>query len=563
MLVFWGPAGFCPPQAAGPLKSECSGLLAPGSAWSFADGQTPTGARSAVVYSLSPENILNDRGNLQPFADYVCTRVFFGVVGNYDEWQQFDIAYREQRPYHGGGSVVLDFGRYQGQPLAAVVNRACPDPTDPNVTVNAAYTGISSDMEGARDPRYSGYTYYAPLVFADQGGLASVLEIQNSGIECTSLEIWFKDQENCLRSVLGDVLSLAPGETVRFDPNTVVGPNWLGSAWIRGSQPLGVVVDTMGANHFTSYAAVAADVWDLDWSYGNQVSYLPLTYSEHQGWDTAIQVQNLSATYAAKVKVYFLDRSGGVIATLMDWICPRGSQTFFLPLIDSIPGNWLGSARVESQEWVTPGGPLNDPPRIHAVALMEKWADPQRTSRREAVAYTGHSEGLLFDWQLGAGSGGTASGSAVMAVPLVAKDYRRITTELAITNLVPKPGFTDFAVFLYDQNGLLDYYCQKLNEKQVEYMDLATWGAINPRFMGSAVISAMFWEHDVFDPSGRFQRNLVGLGGVAVERIGGALGGPDVPGDESKAFEAFPVYDHFGTSETPGCPGVPRGFRGR
>jgi hypothetical protein len=31
-----------------------------------------------------------------------------------------------------------------------------------------------------------------------------------------------------------------------------------------------------------------------------------------------------------------------------------------------------------------------------------------------------------------------------------------------------------------------------------------------------------------------------------------------VPGDESKAFEAFPVYDHFGTDEMPQCPGVPR-----
>ena len=75
--------------------------------------------------------------------------------------------------------------------------------------------------------------------------------------------------------------------------------------------------------------------------------------------------------------------------------------------------------------------------------------------------------------------------------------------------------------------------------------------------MGSAVVSAVFWEHDVFDGAGGFQRNVVGLGGVAVERIGGTLGGPDVPGDESKAFEAFPIYDHFATDEAPACPGVP------
>jgi hypothetical protein len=274
----------------------------------------------------------------------------------------FDSAYRK-----GGTWAGLDFGRYQGEPIAAVVNRACPDPVDANLTNHAAYSGISSDMEGALDPVFGGYMYYAPLIFADQAGLKSVIHIQNSGAKCTSLEIWFKAQDNCMRSILGDVLTVAPGETVTFDPNTVVGPGWVGSAWIRGSQPLGIVVDTMGANHFTSYNGVAADVWDLDWSYGNDVNFAPLIYSEYQGWDTAIQVQNLSALYSAKVKVYFLDRSGDVITTLVDWICPRGSQTFFLPLIDAIPGNWVGSARIESQEWVTPGGPLVDPPRIASV----------------------------------------------------------------------------------------------------------------------------------------------------------------------------------------------------
>ena len=29
-LVTWGEPGFCPPQCAGPLKVECSGLLKPG-----------------------------------------------------------------------------------------------------------------------------------------------------------------------------------------------------------------------------------------------------------------------------------------------------------------------------------------------------------------------------------------------------------------------------------------------------------------------------------------------------------------------------------------------------
>ena len=552
LMVAWGDAGFCPPQAAGPLKAECSGLIRPGAAWSFAGSQIPAGAKSAVVYSLSGREVEIEGGGWMPFGRLVCEEFFFGVVGDDFEWARFDGAYRRGDVWEG-----LDLATYRGQPLAASVNRACPDPMDPNVTNHAAYTGISSDLAGAFDPETGAYSYYAPMLFASRGDLNSMINIQSAGLACSSLELWFMAQDNCLRPVLGDVLQLAPGETIMFDPNTVVGPDWLGSAWIRASQPLGIVVDTHGVNHFTSYAGLPADVYELDFTFGNQVNYAPLIYSEYQGWDTAIQVQNLSAYTPAKVKVYFLDRAGGVITTLVDWVCPRGSQTFFLPVLANLPGGWVGSARVESQEWWAPGQPLVQPPRVSSVVLLERWSDPARTSRREAVAYNAQTECLLYDWQIAPGTkGGTSSGSAVFAIPLVAKGNRGITSEIGITNLVPKPGFTDFVMYFYDQNGLVDYACQKLTEKQVEYIDLNTWGAVPQGYLGSMVVSAVFWEHDVFDGQGRFERNLVGLGAVAVERIGGTQGAPDVPGDESKAFEAIPLFDHFCPVRRPNCPGV-------
>ena len=40
-------------------------------------------------------------------------------------------------------------------------------------------------------------------------------------------------------------------------------------------------------------------------------------------------------------------------------------------------------------------------------------------------------------------------------------------------------------------------------------------------------------------------------------RIGGKLGGDDVSGDESKAFEAIPVFGFYLTEDRPNCPGVP------
>jgi hypothetical protein len=136
---------------------------------------------------------------------------------------------------------------------------------------------------------------------------------------------------------------------------------------------------------------------------------------------------------------------------------------------------------------------------------------------------------------------------------------------VAIANVVPKPGFTDFVIYVYDQNGLLDYVCQKLNEKQVEYIDLQTWGYINRGFKGSAIISAFFWEHDVFADDGRFLRNLVGLGAVAIERSKTSLG-KDIPGDEAAGDRGIPFrksdiedeeFDFGFLGVDPHCPGLP------
>jgi hypothetical protein len=132
-----------------------------------------------------------------------------------------------------------------------------------------------------------------------------------------------------------------------------------------------------------------------------------------------------------------------------------------------------------------------------------------------------------------------------------------VTSELAIANLVQKPGFTDFAVHIYDQNGYVDFVCEKLSDKQVEYIDLSTWGYINNGFKGSAIISATYWEHDVFSPTGQFMRNLVGLGAVTIERSGTTMA-QNIPGDQAAGSVAIPVFNDFSFAglSSPICPGL-------
>jgi hypothetical protein len=555
LLVVWGPPGFCPPQCAGPLKVECSGLLRPGSAWHFLGAQMPTGAKSGAVFSANVDELDGDI-----FADALCEALYFGVVGDCDDYRRFRKAYDEMGRWN-----AFDFGLSPAQPMAVEVLRDCPGDVRPGVRVTGSYTGIAGEFLGHWDPVFGGYGFYAPSLYATAGPFNSILYIQNAGYECTSVELWFKAQDDCLRPRICDILTLAPGETHQFDASSCVGPGWIGGAWVRSSQPLAVAIDHIGSDVLMTYTGQPAELnytfnGEPLYTTGSAVAYGPLVFSEYQGWDTAVVVQNLSGVTAAKVKVYFLDRSGGVITTLADWVCPQGTQTFYLPVIASLPGNWVGAVRVESQDWFTPGGPAVSGPSLHAVAQLIQYTDVARSDAQEAIAYNLFPEQLAFDWQLGSGSGGLESGVGRIGIPSFLKDRDNtgVTSELAIANVVSKPGITNFAMFIYDQNGLIDYICETLSSGQVEYINLANWGFVNPGFRGSAVISATFWEHDVFDSRGGFTRNLVGLAAVKVERSGTTLASP-IPGDESAGNAGFPIPGPlpFNGPAAPRCPGQP------
>jgi hypothetical protein len=588
MVIYWGAPGSCPPQCQGPIKVECSGLLKPGSTWNFIGpgglGQVPPGAKKGIVFSLDYRQIAGDI-----VADYVCEVVFATVRSDCDAYRRFKKSFDEN-----GGRRFFGFS-VVGEPVAAEVVRKCQSP---NLGIDnpivSAYSGIAGPMLGAADPVFggggSGFMFYAPLLYADQRNLNSWIYIQNAGLECTSVEIWLKEQGECIRATIDEIPALAPGETVQYNVAEILGPFWQGNAWIRTSVPAAIVVDNWSPDVLMTYHGKPAELnYTFDpnrafFTQGSQVAYAPLIYREHQGWTTTIQVQNLSSVMSAKVKVYFLDNGGDVIRTIADWICPRGTQTFSLATIGGLAGNWVGQARVESQEWWSPGGPrVPSGANIVAIAELIRYEGPAQEHLLEGMAYNLFPEQQAFDWQVGSGRGGLQSGVGLIGIPSILKQVDStsprslgLATELAIVNLVPLPGFTDFAMYIYDQNGLLDYLCQKLNEKQVEYINVGTdWRHVNTGFKGSAVISATFWEHHAGGSYRGGGRNLVGLAAVTVQRFGAPqqpIPDPlyDPPGDSASASEGFPIfgpwnYNTFrgfdaGGPHAASCPGVrPRG----
>jgi hypothetical protein len=558
ILLTWGspsfapfrvPSGPCPPHCAGPAQVECSGLIRPGAAWHF----RPAAATSGILFSASAATWPLPHAD-DIFADALCEILAEDVVGACSAYREFKQAFDARIRWRRRGPDP-DFGPFAGEPLAVHVLRRC-QPEGADGTIVSGYTAPDPLLNGRREPDFGGFAYHAPALYADWRGMSSYIYLQNLGLECTAVELWFKGQNDCLRAQVCEVPALAPGESQPFDVNACVGPNWRGSAWVRATQPLAIVADNWSDEVLMTYrqkgrqleplTRIVSNVptFNVQRSNESQVNYAPLVYRTSY-LDTTLWVQNLSAVVNAKVKVYFLDHSGDVITTVVDWICPRGSQSFFLPVIHNLPEPWVGSARVESQP-----RPFTPPPNIASIAELVRCSNPARTTPLEGFAYPLLTEAEAFDWPLGPPARSRCPGpgcTGQLAFPVVTD-----RSSIAIQNLVPQPGSTDIAFFLYDANGLVDLLCRTLSEQQVEYINLAIWDTLSPGFRGSAVISVTAWQHPVFDPAGSLSINPVGLAAVIVERklpqspIVSNLGKTNpssttIPGDERAGSTASPV----------------------
>ena len=315
-LVTWGEPGFCPPQAAGPLKVECTGLIKPGSTWNILGAQIPTGSKGGMLFKFSAKQLSASCRRRWPSRRTTSRPTTSARACSSASSATRTTTAASRRPTtRAWSSTWCRWTWPRGDGLLAVdVHRTCPGDVTPGVSVTRKYNGIAGTHLGVYDEVFGGYGYYVPLVYADKAGYNTIIYIQNGGLNCSSLEMWFQAQDDCLRAKICDVATLAPGETYQMDANDCVGPDFQGSVWIRSSQVMGIAVDIIGRDVLMTYIGEPAEInYSFDpngawFTAGNQVAFAPLIYSEYQGWDTGIQVQNLSAVVNAKVKVYFLDR---------------------------------------------------------------------------------------------------------------------------------------------------------------------------------------------------------------------------------------------------------------
>jgi hypothetical protein len=520
LLLVWGPETACAVGCTGPIAARCSGLIAPGGAWHFPAGDLPPGAQSAVLFSFHVRSLSQigvDLGFDDTVADFLCEMVFFGVAGDCGDYRRFRKAFDEGLEFGG-----VPLARAYGAPLAVDVRRGCPGDRNKLLDARAAYDAPAG--RAGFDPIFGGAAYFAPALYSGIGGFDSVLHIQNAGSRCASVEVWFVPEGGCSRSLRCPLpFQLAPGSAMRLPAGQCLTPGWRGNAWIRATEPLGIVVDVVGRDTLSTYTTVPAELrYEPDrpprFTPGSPVLYGPLLPVDTEAGEVRVHVQNLDDRNSAKVRMVYRDRRGSIVATISpEWLCARASRTFVVPeAVAGMPAP--GAVQVESLDWWGPDGPTTPATNLSAMVEIVRPGADGRAGRGAAATYALQPEQASFDWPLGA----AGDGATFLALPGLGDDGG--ATHLAVANLVPVAGATNVLVELRDANGVLGALCRQLAAREVAYLDLAHHGYLTPGLRCSALVSAAAWNHPVYDTAGTRLRNTVGLAAIAVE-IGSPGGG--------------------------------------
>jgi len=506
VLLTWQEPGFCPPESNGPLMAECSGLLAPGAAWTFGEAQVPAGSVSGALFSFNLRR-LSELGLQLTFddvaADLMCERLYYKVVGNGAAYADFLQAFRAGTDFAG-----LPLARLVGGPIGAQWIERCAG-GQPGYNAQRP-----SQASQPADDAAGGYLSFLPWVEPDW-----TLQVQNLGLGCAQAEVWFSVAPGEAKTC--EVLSIAPGDARSLRVGDCV--DRAAGAWIRASQPVAVVARLARDGHWASYSGQGG---------GGSLQHLVLP---RLGSALRIYVQDPWRTVAATVHLRVRDGDGADLLHREVQVAPH--ETVLLRVTPEELGAAADGPLSLVLESTREG--LNPPASVIAVALSEA---------------VGDAGAIGAAWSLEGGER-AQPGAALVGLPAIDRDSASVTgasraSRILVHNAAEATGFTDVALYLHDQNGFLDMTCQHLTDRRTAVIDLQAWGFIAQGFRGSALVSASFWEHDVFSPEGDFLRNVVALQ-AAVEEPSPRFGDPDLrPGLPGGAPEA----GFAAAADLPVCP---------
>ena len=500
-IVLWAGWDHCPPDSAGPLLARCSGLLRPGSSWTFAfsdlrssrGGGRRSFGHSAVVMNFITRPLSKlgvDLGFTMDNADYLCETLFFGIEYPDDVWR-LSSAILEGKEFAG---VPMDRGL--GGPIAVEVRRECEGVGDEGWVAHGSYAGVADRRVGRSWDESTVYEYAAPMVWTGSGGGSwGWMMVQNASRHCASVAV----DVRAVGTPIGpafctlDIGTLPPGERKVVDLRACPGAGGSAAAVLRSDQPLAVVVDTMSGAAMSSYGAVLVprpgdhprtpdEIEARSW-------VAPLLFREREGWTSRLHVQAVEPGRSAQAVVE-LRGPGGQVQSALPLVVPAwGGRTVDLAEIEALPAEWIGSATVRSDS--RPGEDRAETPPATLAIVVEH----RRVGGAGVDSAASH---VLSEVEGGPASARTAGGPAgggVVALPSLVEDEDGVDSRFAIVNLTADPGRTEYAILLFDANGYLGAACEALEARSVASHSLDSWPHVPRGFRGSALVSAVSWQH--------------------------------------------------------------------
>lgn len=441
----------CPTNQDGPCGHLCLTPKDNEETWTIKDPDIlfacPNGAKSAIIYFLQDDT----DGDGEHDAIEACDAA--AGITTYTAWKTW------KDKWESGTAGWIRGG--QGQ---AVVHRRMVGPAPDLIGVASDYVGIAPSMDGEWIGDGNTRSYYAPISMDAYHGFNTVFHIQNSGQICTSITVYYQNQETCTVDDMEYVGNLAPGETI----DVVVpdlGPDWLGSARISAKTALGIIVEQFGRGLLLTHRANGGWI-------GESTAYADLLYREYNGWVSGIQVQN-TTIFKTWVQVEFFDNSGDSLGTYGDWLCERGATTFYLPSVDWLGGEYMGGAVIKSLgNYPLDGEFIDGQPIFSVVNLQNDYTD-------QGLSYNAHPESEKWN-------------RTVWDLPMVVKGHQGVTSDIVIRN---NSNCTKLGadIRFYNENGFVTMLPgQVIDRDHVEIIELDQLGTLlPPNFNGAA--SVYFW----------------------------------------------------------------------
>jgi len=452
IVFFWGNySGLCPSGDPGPIGHACKFVPEDG-VWTL-KAAIPSAAKSAIAYSVRQDKF-----------EAACEKA--GKVDKSKEWREWVDKYHE---------------KYPGEPLAVTVSRSGPN--DFGTTVSSAYTGTCEKMVGGNHP----YGYFVPYAMKAYHGLDTEIVIQNSGQECTSVWIYYRQQGLAAFAYAQHIENLAPGESARTRLPAVpqlndTGP-WLGVAYITAGEPPGIVVNQTSFDLYPgSYdRGTLLSHRAQPWKPPNETTlYADLVYREFSGWSASIQVQNVSQSgLPTFVTVDFMNVSGDEILFLGEWVDRGCSKTFYLPAIVELGLDYLGAAVIRSHDQIRyPDNHESAAQPIIVVVDLKGGGDAEGMDA-QGGSYNAHSlSEKEWVWSI--------------ALPFLAREHQGMTSLIAIRNN-SNCNIIKLLVVIKDQAGTVVSQLDEfwLQPRWMRMIDLASIASVTWGWVGAGEIQVI------------------------------------------------------------------------